>query len=126
MWEYYYKVRLYEFTNLSSRYIYESWWIEQLKPYGNKAGRYSKGIPIMPSSHLGGNNWSQIQKEAFLEKVSPEDIVLWENWKSTTSQYMDVITWKVTQKMRFISNLATKANVSIFNLYRKIRKKARI
>ena len=40
MWDYYYKVRLYEFTNFSSRDIYEMWWIEQLKPYGNKAGRY--------------------------------------------------------------------------------------
>ncbi|MFF2178015.1 hypothetical protein ACFVT8_16375 [Lysinibacillus sp. NPDC058147] len=30
MWKYYYKVKLYGFTDFTSRDIYESWWIDNL------------------------------------------------------------------------------------------------
>ncbi|MBE4907858.1 hypothetical protein IMZ08_07300 [Bacillus luteolus] len=125
MWEYYYKVRLYEFTDFSSRDIYESWWIGQLKPYGNKSGRYYSVNSLLPNSRLKKNNWSQYQKDAFIKRVSPENIALWRYWKSTTTQDMDINTWISTQKMGFISSLATQVGQSVFDFYRGIRKKAR-
>lgn len=123
MWDYYYKVRLYEFTNFSSRDIYEMWWIEQLKPYGNKAGRYYPFVK--PSFDLNKKNWSDTQRNAFLKKVPPEDIILWNHWKSTTGQVTSIKKWIATYKMNFISSLAKEAGTSTIDLYRKIRKKAR-
>jgi hypothetical protein len=124
-WKYYYKVRLYNFTNNSSRDIYEIWWIDNLKPYGNKKGRYYPYKHLLPNSKIHKDNWSGFQKDAFIYRTAPENIALWEYWQEKTGVTTNFNNWVKNDKLEFLKSLSSTNGVGVLKILRDIRKEAR-
>ncbi|MFF2294558.1 hypothetical protein ACFVUF_16805 [Lysinibacillus sp. NPDC058154] len=80
---------------------------------------------MQPNTNLNKNNWSDEQKDSFIEEVPPEDIVLWRYWVTVTSVDITVKDWITTHKLSFLISLANQGMTSVLDIYRQIRRRAR-